>query len=194
MRAYQIARLGISRTFQTPILIPRLSVVENVIVGYEQRDGCGVFASVFRLPKGRRADAAARVTARAALEEVGLGAIAERPSHELTHGQQRLTELTRVLVSNPGLVLLDEPAAGLSVSELEGLEHVLRTMCNHGTGVLLVEHNVPFVLGIAEEVTVLHQGRVIVNGPADVVESHPDVIESFLGRLAVAPSSKVQGG
>jgi ABC-type branched-subunit amino acid transport system ATPase component len=95
------------------------------------------------------------------------------------------------MLSDPSVVLLDEPAAGLSVGELERLRRVLEIMCGRGIGVLLVEHNVPFVLGMADEVTVLHEGSVIAHGPPKVIETHPDVIESFLGRLGAEASMKL---
>jgi ABC-type branched-subunit amino acid transport system ATPase component len=191
MRSYQIARLGIRRTFQTPMLVPGLTVLDNVLLGYEQNDGNGVFGSVVRSPRGRRADAKARSVAFTALGEVGLAEVAARSASELTHGQRRLAELTRVMVSDPSVVLLDEPAAGLSVGELERLRRVLEIMCGRGIGVLLVEHNVPFVLGMADEVTVLHEGSVIAHGPPKAIETHPDVIESFLGRLGAEASMKL---
>jgi branched-chain amino acid transport system ATP-binding protein/branched-chain amino acid transport system permease protein len=189
---YEVARTGIARTFQTPILVPRLNVLENVMLSHEQRDRVNAFSTVFRLPSGVRAERASRAAAMAALDEVDLAPLAAQSAGELSHGQQRLVELTRVLVARPGVVMLDEPAAGLSVPELEQLERILGILRSRGCAVLLIEHNVPLVLRNAQVVTVLHQGRVIVSGPPLEVEQHPDVIESFLGRLAAGSSLKVE--
>ena len=164
--SHVIAAAGVARTFQTPKLIARSSLVANVAVAAEQRGH-------------RRREA--EVIAIRCLDAVGLRAQAEQKAGVQPHGTRRLVEVARILAMRPSLVLLDEPAAGLSAAEIEVLRDVVRAVAAAGSAVLLVEHNVPFVLEVADEVTALHEGRRIAIGPPRAVTQHPEVISAFLG-------------
>jgi ABC-type branched-subunit amino acid transport system ATPase component/ABC-type branched-subunit amino acid transport system permease subunit len=165
---HQIAAAGIARTFQTPKLVERASLVDNVVVAIEQ-------AGVTR---GRRA---AVEQARRCLAAVGLETRADERAATQSHGTRRLVEVARALALRPGIVLLDEPGAGLSAAEVDVLRDVIVAIARAGSGVLIVEHNVPLVLDIADEVTALHEGRVIATGLPGDVAAHPDVVAAFLG-------------
>ncbi len=120
------------------------------------------------------------------LNFVGLGSRHAMLAEEASHGILRLVEVARCLARLPRYLLLDEPAAGLGVGEMEVLQTVLAQVAKAGTGLLLVEHNVPFVMGLAEQITVLDQGRVIAQGTQEVIEKNPKVIKAFLGTAAYA--------
>jgi branched-chain amino acid transport system permease protein len=174
-------RRGIARTFQTPKLVPQASVLANVVPAAELRIPVSGPESVLRLPRGLRADREARHRAMAALEFLGLHELVDEPAARLPHGTRRMVELARAVAMTPKFLLLDEPAAGLSEAELELLVGTIRQLTDLGVGVLLIEHNVPTVLEIAQEVTVLHQGSRIFHGtPADFI-TDTGVAEAFLG-------------
>ncbi|HZE39371.1 MAG TPA: ATP-binding cassette domain-containing protein [Stackebrandtia sp.] len=164
------ARLGISRTFQTPALFDTLSGLDNLIVG--------------ALPHVRRRTTA-RERAERQLEALGLGDCASIIAGNLSHGRRRLLEIALALVSEPTVLLLDEPAAGLTEADLERLLHCLDNLPAE-LSVVLVEHHQDVVTAVADIVTVLHEGRILTAGKPDEVASHPDVIEVYLG-AAVEP-------
>jgi ABC-type branched-subunit amino acid transport system ATPase component len=179
--AAQVSREGVGRTFQAPKLIIRQTLLENVqAAAAVSRRGSDV-ASVLRLPAGLRAGREARRVALEAIAEVGLSEYADVTVSKLPHGLRRLGEVARSLATTPGVLLLDEPAAGLTHSELELLDQVIRRVAERGAAVLLVEHNVPFVFRLADEVTVLHLGQVIARGAPDDIRSNDAVARAFLG-------------
>jgi len=182
LSAPEIARAGIARTFQTPLLVRSSTVLANVTSAAEQAIHAGGFASMFRLPAARRADRAAREVALDALMSAGLRDVADVRVGELPHGLQRLVEIARCIALRPKVLMLDEPGAGLSAREIVALRSLITEVAGAGVGVLLIEHNVPLVLELADEVTVLHQGTVIAHGEPSYVGSHPEVVQSFLGR------------
>ncbi len=165
---HRIAAAGVARTFQTPKLVERGTLVDNVLVAVEQRGEV----------RGRRA---AVDTARRCLAAVGLAERADERAGTQPHGTRRLVEVARALALRPGVVLLDEPGAGLSAPEVDVLRDVIVAIARAGAAVLVVEHNVPLVLEIADEVTALHEGRVIATGLPGDVAAHPDVVAAFLG-------------
>jgi branched-chain amino acid transport system permease protein len=181
--AHQIARYGVARTFQTPKLVEGFTVLENLLPAVDPAAGGMDVASALRLPAGRRWDKAARARARDVLELTGIpeweGHLAER----LPHGTRRIVEVARALLLRPRFVLLDEPAAGASPHELEMLAGAIRATAQAGVGVLLVEHNIPFVVDLAQELTVLHQGRRLASGPPSILRD-PAVASVFLGEDA----------
>jgi branched-chain amino acid transport system permease protein len=176
-----IAQLGVARTFQTPKLLDEGSMLDNVLLGTEVALGKGLAASALRLPAGLAAEREARARALACLGAVGLAQHAFEAAAEAPHGVQRLVELARALASAPGTLLLDEPAAGLSAAELALLEAVVREAAASGVAVLLVEHNLPFVLRVARRITVLHQGRVVAHGGPDEIREDPLVRAIYAG-------------
>jgi ABC-type branched-subunit amino acid transport system ATPase component/ABC-type branched-subunit amino acid transport system permease subunit len=180
---HEIARYGVARTFQTPKLVEGFTVLENLLPAVDPGAGRMDVASSLRLPAGRRWDRAARARARDVLELTGIpeweGHLAER----LPHGTRRIVEVARALLLRPRFVLLDEPAAGASPHELEMLAGAIRATAQAGVGVLLVEHNIPFVVDLGEELTVLHQGRTLASGPPSILRD-PAVASVFLGEDA----------
>jgi branched-chain amino acid transport system permease protein len=200
---HRIARLGVGRTFQTP-LIPRGVRVQDVVAsGRYRTEPSGFIASIFRLPRYRRSRAHDREAARTALALAGIADQAGQEASMLPLGTRRLTEVARAMCGDPELLLLDEPASGLSESEVERLGQILAQIARSGAAVVVIEHNFGFVTRIADTVHVLHQGSLIASGPASAVANDPQVIESYLGTsstepepeaaIASGPSSLVHG-
>jgi ABC-type branched-subunit amino acid transport system ATPase component/branched-subunit amino acid ABC-type transport system permease component len=183
LRPHQIAAAGVARTFQTPKLVDHLTVLENVVAGGHFAFPCRAASSVFRLPGGRRCDRAAGELALECLGAVGLSDVAGERAGEQPHGVRRLAEIARAMALKPRFLMLDEPAAGLSSAELEVLGDVIRQLTDDGMAVLLIEHNVPFLMELASDVTVLHQGRCIAAGTPDEMRGNDDVRLAFLGAM-----------
>ncbi len=179
--AYNVARLGIARTFQSPKLILGASSLGNVVPAAELHIRCSGPESMLRLPRGIRTNRRARDESIAVLEAIGLGHVVHETADSLPHGTRRLVELARVIAMRPSFVLLDEPAAGLSPAELDLLFVIIKHLATCGVGVLLIEHNVPMVLGIADQMTVLHQGSRLFQGTPEQLRSDQDVASAFLG-------------
>lgn len=180
---HRIARLGLARTFQTVRLFGELSVVENVMTGMHVRDGAGFVRTILDLPAFRRAEAAIRERAFALLEELGLAEHAERPAAALPYGVQRLVEIARALATEPVLLLLDEPAAGMNPTETDRLGTLLRRLRErHGLTLLLVEHDMRLVMRVCDRLQVLDQGRLLAEGTPEQVRGDPAVLEAYLGR------------
>jgi branched-chain amino acid transport system permease protein len=179
--AYRRSSAGVARTFQSPKLVLKLSALENVVTAAERRSHTSGLESVFRLPRGRKANAAARQEALTLLDMLGIGALRDVEAGALPHGTRRLVEMARLIACHPRFVLLDEPASGLSPTELDILAEVIRALARSGVGVLLIEHNIPLVLELASEVTVMHQGRRLFQGTADELRDNEEVASAFLG-------------
>jgi ABC-type branched-subunit amino acid transport system ATPase component/ABC-type branched-subunit amino acid transport system permease subunit len=177
-----IARARVGRTFQAPKLMLEDSVLENVMVAADRGIGCTDAESILRIGRGRSSARASAGVAMAALEQFGIARYASEMAGEIPHGIQRLVEIARAVAARPRFLLLDEPAAGLTQAEIAVLVDAVGSLITAGVGVLLVEHNVRVVLDLAEEVTVLHQGRRIASGSPELVRTDPEVIRVFLGR------------
>jgi ABC-type branched-subunit amino acid transport system ATPase component/ABC-type branched-subunit amino acid transport system permease subunit len=177
-----IARLGVARTFQHVKLVPDMSVEENVALGAFLRGHASALASMLRLD--RADEAALRAEARKQLARVGLADAAHLPAASLPLGQQRLVEIARALANDPVLLLLDEPAAGLRHREKAELAELLRKLRSEGVTVVLVEHDMGFVMDIAERIVVLDFGTKIAEGSAAEVRANPAVIAAYLGVAA----------
>lgn len=175
-----IARHGIRRTFQTP-LVPATSILSAVIAGRLDRAHPGLLATVVRLPSLRRSRSQDEVVAAGALNRVGIKVRAGLPVRDLPVASRRMVEVARAIAAEPSVVLLDEPAAGLDDSELATLGHVLRGLCEVGATVVVVEHNLGFVLSIADTLYVMHEGRSIASGNPDTVIRNPEARAAFLG-------------
>jgi len=177
------ARRGIARTFQTSRLIPGFSVVDNVIVGAFQHEQSNLLQDIFGGRRRRKEEARIREFALGCLARVGLSAFADEPPESLSYGMRRLVELARALASNPQMLLLDEPAAGLHTEEADQLGRLLVSLAHEdGVGVLLVEHNMRLVMGISQHVAVLNFGRMIAEGTPEAVSANELVLEVYLGR------------
>jgi branched-chain amino acid transport system ATP-binding protein/branched-chain amino acid transport system permease protein len=178
----EVVKLGISRTFQHVKLVPDMSVLENVAIGAHLRGNAGPLASMFRLD---RADEA-RLLAEAArqIERVGLSDQIDQQAGSLSLGQQRIVEIARALCVDPMLLLLDEPAAGLRHLEKQRLGALLRQLRDGGMSVLLVEHDMGFVMDLADRVVVLDFGTKIAEGPPAAIKTNPEVIKAYLGATA----------
>jgi ABC-type branched-subunit amino acid transport system ATPase component/ABC-type branched-subunit amino acid transport system permease subunit len=178
----EVVKLGISRTFQHVKLVPDMTVLENVAIGAHLRGQASALASMFRLD---RADEA-RLLAEAArqIERVGLSDQIDQLAGSLSLGQQRIVEIARALCADPMLLLLDEPAAGLRHMEKQRLAALLRQLRDGGMSVLLVEHDMGFVMDLADRVVVLDFGTKIAEGAPDAIKTNPEVIKAYLGVAA----------
>jgi branched-chain amino acid transport system ATP-binding protein len=178
---HRICRLGIGRTFQHSLVFDDMSVVENVAVGRYPRTKAGVLAAVLTLPRHRREEAETFKAAHEALRRVGLDHVADEPAENLPMGERHLLEIARALASEPHLLLLDEPAAGLNDDETQRLADTVRKIRDEGVTVLLVEHDMTFVMDISDEVVVLDYGRKIAEGPPLMIQNNEEVIKAYLG-------------
>lgn len=176
-----IARLGIQRTFQTPKLLGELTLLENVRFGGYAREQASGLDVALRLPRARREASALDAEAMRLLALVGLAGRAHERAALLPHGQQRLVEIARSLIGRPKLLLLDEPAAGLSLGELDELGDLMRAIRSMGTTLVMVEHHIELVADIADSVTVLDQGRILAHGTPQQVFSSAAVVQAYTG-------------
>jgi ABC-type branched-subunit amino acid transport system ATPase component/ABC-type branched-subunit amino acid transport system permease subunit len=182
VRPQQIVRLGIARTFQHVKLVPDMTVLENVAIGAHQRGHAGAFASMLCLDRRDEAKLLAEATRQ--IERVGLIGQINQPAGSLSLGQQRIVEIARALCADPVLLLLDEPAAGLRHMEKQQLAALLRQLRDSGMSVLLVEHDMGFVMDLADRVVVLDFGTKIAEGTPAAIKTNPDVIKAYLGVAA----------
>jgi len=175
------ARLGIAIVFQGARVFPGMTVIENVSVGATAVTGSGAVAATLRTPAQRREERRIRELSRASLDRVGLLEWADRDAATLPLGQQRRLQLARALAGEPKLLLLDEPASGLRATERDDLSDLLGRLTADGMSILLVEHDVPMVMRLADRITVLDLGSVISEGTPQAVRSDPRVIAAYLG-------------
>jgi branched-chain amino acid transport system permease protein len=174
-----VTKLGISRTFQHVKLVAEMTVLENVAIGAHLRGQAGALASLLRLDRGD--EARLHAEAMHQIDRVGLSEQADKLAGNLSLGQQRIVEIARALCADPMLLLLDEPAAGLRHLEKQRLASLLRELRDGGMSVLLVEHDMGFVMGLADRVVVLDFGTKIAEGTPETIKTNPDVIRAYLG-------------
>jgi branched-chain amino acid transport system ATP-binding protein len=178
---HQVAARGLSRTFQHIRLFAQMTALENVMVGRHLRSRSGFVSGMLHLPRARREDAAVRDRALEVMELLGIAALADLEATSLSYGQQRAVELARALVSDPALLLLDEPAAGLNMRETRELAKLVTKIRDRGVTVLLVEHDMSLVMGISDEVLVLSYGEKIAEAAPREVQKDPEVVRIYLG-------------
>ena len=175
------AETGIARTFQNVLLFGNMTVLENIMTGQHARSEYGFLEAAIRLPKAHREEEDIRLKALKYLNLVGLGIHAEQNALNLPLGQQKLLTIARALATEPQLILLDEPGAGLNTLEKKDLANLIRRIREMGISVLLVEHDMPLVMGLAEWVVVLDSGKKIAEGTASQVQKDQRVISAYLG-------------
>ena len=176
-----IAAAGLVRTFQLVQLFQNLSVLENVQVGCHLHTAGGIWSALLRTRRMRRTEREVAARSRELLEFVGLDAARTADATALAYGQQRLLEIARALAARPRLLLLDEPAAGLSADETKRLSSTIRAIANGGTTVLLIEHDMKLVMDTADTIAVLDFGKKIAEGRPAAVRADPAVIAAYLG-------------
>ena len=186
MPADRRARLGVGVVFQASRVFAGMTVLENVMVGAHGTTRAGFLAAALRLPAHHRDERLIRERARECLSRTGLTGWADRPAEALPLGQQRALQLARALCGRPRLLLLDEPASGLRTAERDRLSTLLTELRDDGLTMLLVEHDVGFVMRLADRVTVLDLGRVIAEGTPAQVRADPVVVDAYLGAGSTA--------
>jgi branched-chain amino acid transport system ATP-binding protein len=187
--AHEYAAAGIARTFQNLQVFFNMSAIENVMVGRYRHERCGIAAALLRFPSLARAERACRKAAAELLDFVGLGDYLVARADALPYGALKRLEMARALATEPRVLLLDEPAAGLNPTETRELDALIGRIAGRGITVVLVEHNMRLVMGVSDHILVLDYGRKLAEGPALTVRNDPKVIEAYLGSSVVHDGS-----
>ncbi|MFJ9521517.1 ABC transporter ATP-binding protein [Kitasatospora sp. NPDC101801] len=192
-KPHLVTQAGIARTFQNIRLFGNMTVLENVLVGRHTRTKEGLFSAILRGPGFHRAEAASRERAMELLEFTGLAAKAEHLARNLPYGEQRKLEIARALASDPGLLLLDEPTAGMNPQETNAAEQLVFAIRDLGVAILVIEHDMKFIFNLCDRTAVLVQGQKIVEGDKETVQNDERVITAYLGApLETATSTDEQ--
>jgi branched-chain amino acid transport system ATP-binding protein len=181
----KITRMGISRTFQNLRLFQNMTVAENVMIGYSCRMRGGLFTAIVRNGQFREYELAAVDKAGEWLDFMGLTSRMNELARNLPYGEQRRLEIARAMATQPSLLLLDEPTAGMNPTETAAMIDLIRRIRERGVAILLIEHDMRFVMGIAEKIIVLDYGQKIAEGKPEEIQNNERVIEAYLGRKKV---------
>lgn len=182
LKANQIAQRGLRRTFQASQLFPSMTVLENMMVGLHLESRTGLVGAMFRSASAREEEREIRDRAMEALSFVGFAHFADRPGNALSFGQQRIVEIARTMISNPKVILLDEPAVGLSVNRVGELDNLLRRLRDdRGVTVIMIEHVIRLVMAVSDHIVVMSSGRRLAEGTADEVRANEEVVRAYLG-------------
>ncbi len=183
MSIVQASRLGIARTFQNIRLFGKMTVEENVRIGLHNQIRYDMFTGILRLPRYWKQEKRQHERAMELLDIFGMQSLADKTAGSLPYGVQRRLEIVRALATEPKLLLLDEPAAGMNPHEtVELMENIARIRDRFGIAILLIEHDMSLVMGVCEGICVLNFGRIIAKGTADEIQANPAVIEAYLGK------------
>jgi branched-chain amino acid transport system ATP-binding protein len=180
----QLARRGMSRTFQNLQICLNMTAIDNVMVGAHLRLNQNLFASMLRLPSVRKADQVCRDEAAGLMDFVGVGQYVDADSSQMPYGALKRLEIARALAARPKVLLLDEPAAGLNHTETGEIEALIRKVAQSGVTVVLVEHDMKLVMNLSDHILVLDYGKKLAEGTAAEVRANPDVVAAYLGAAA----------
>ncbi|MDV5144910.1 ATP-binding cassette domain-containing protein [Streptomyces sp. SBC-4] len=190
--SYKVTDAGIARTFQNIRLFHNMTVLENVLVGRHTRMKQGLWSALLRLPGFKKAEAEATEKAMELLEFIGLQDKAQHLAKNLPYGEQRKLEIARALASDPGLILLDEPTAGMNPQETRAAEELIFAIRDMGIAVLVIEHDMRFIFNLCDRVAVLVQGQKLIEGDSQTVQSDERVIAAYLGEPVAESTPEVE--
>jgi branched-chain amino acid transport system ATP-binding protein len=184
LKPHEVTSLGLARTFQRTSVFQNVSVFENVMIGLHRRGRSNLLDTLLALPRERKSEAELRRLAHELLDIVGIARRAGELAGALAYGDQRLLGVALALASDPSMLLLDEPVSGMNATETSRFMELLKTLHKRGMSILLVEHDVPMVMGVSDRIVVLNYGRIIAEGPPAVIRDDPEVIRAYLGEGA----------
>jgi branched-chain amino acid transport system ATP-binding protein len=184
LKPHQIADLGLIRTFQRTSVFPNDTVYDNLLIGLHRQGRAGLLEAILGLPRGRVSERKLQERAGELVEWVGLGQRADDLAGSLSYGEQRLVGVALALAAEPSMLLLDEPVSGMNASETHTFVQLIRKIRDRGVTILLVEHDMPMVMSVSDRIVVLNYGRIIAEGPPEIIRDDPAVIEAYLGQGA----------